>query len=96
MEQSITQMVCSNETDMLKCLYSQEGRGRSQTLLKALDVYGLGVAATRNGSMIVAKNNLLLRIDRVKQDSLVWVSLISLPVYVFSWQKKKNEEDSET
>lgn len=95
MEQSITEMVCSYETDMLKCLYSQEGRGRSQTLLKALDVYGLGVAATRNGSMIVAKNNLLLRIDRVKQDSLVWVSLISLPVYVFSWQKK-NEEDSET
>lgn len=71
MEQSITQMVCYYETDMLKCLYSQEGRGRSQTLLKALDVYGLGVAATRNGSMIVAKNNLLLRIDRVKQDSLV-------------------------
>ncbi|CAH3016664.1 unnamed protein product, partial [Porites evermanni] len=49
----------------------REGRGRSQTLLKALDVYGLGVAATRNGSMIVAKNNLLLRIDRVKQDSLL-------------------------
>ena len=73
MEQNIIQMVCYNnyETDMLKCLYSQEGRGRSQTLLKALDVYGLGVAATRNGSMIVAKNNLLLRIDRVKQDSLV-------------------------
>lgn len=66
-------MVCYNyyETDMLECLYSQEGRGRSQTLLEALDVYGLGVAATRNGSMIVAKNNLLLRIDRVKQDSLV-------------------------
>lgn len=48
------------------------GRGRGRTLVKTLDIYGLGVAATLSGSTkskTVETKNLVLRIDRVKQGS---------------------------
>lgn len=52
----------------------QAGKDRSKSLVKAMDRYGLAVAATLNGStkLIVAlTKNLVMRIDRVKMDSPV-------------------------
>ena len=43
-------------------------------MVKAMDVYGLAVAATLNGStkpVVAQTQNLLMRIDRVKMDSQV-------------------------
>ena len=64
---------------MFALFYPQAGRGRGRTLVKTLDIYGLGVAATLSGSTkskTVETKNLVLRIDRVKQGSPVWASLI--------------------
>ena len=50
----------------------QAGKDRSRSLVKAMDRYGLAVAATLHGStkLIVARTkNLLMRIDHVKKDS---------------------------
>ncbi|KAJ7311620.1 Brain-specific angiogenesis inhibitor 3, partial [Desmophyllum pertusum] len=50
------------------------GQGRSQSLVKAMDDYGLGVAATLTGSTnsrVVQTKNLVMRIDRANQDSPV-------------------------
>ena len=55
--------------------YLQAGQGKSQSLVKAMDDYGLGVAATFNESTkskVVQTKNLIMRIDRVDQDSPVW------------------------
>ncbi|XP_044174180.1 uncharacterized protein LOC114947269 isoform X5 [Acropora millepora] len=52
----------------------QEGNGISRTLIKAVDSYGLGVAATLNRttkSRRVKTKNLLMRITRVTRDRLV-------------------------
>ncbi|XP_067032059.1 uncharacterized protein [Acropora muricata] len=52
----------------------QEGKGTSRTLIKAVDSYGLGVAATLNRttkSKRVERKNLLMRITRVTRDGLV-------------------------
>ncbi|XP_074636328.1 uncharacterized protein LOC141894547 isoform X1 [Acropora palmata] len=52
----------------------QEGNGISRTLIKAVDSYGLGVAATLNRttkSRTVETKNLLMRITRVTRDRLV-------------------------
>ena len=57
----------------------QAGQGRSQILVKAMDDYGLGVAATFNKSTkwkAVETANLKLRIDRVRQDSWVKTYLL--------------------
>lgn len=43
-------------------------------MVKAMDAYGLAVAATLNGStkpVVAQTQNLLMRIDRVKMDSQV-------------------------
>ena len=43
-------------------------------MVKAMDAYGLAVAATLNGStkpVVAQTQNLLMRIDRVKMDSPV-------------------------
>lgn len=50
----------------------QAGEGRSTTLVRAVDNYGLGVAGTLSGSTksrTVQTKNLVLRIDRVNQGS---------------------------
>ena len=55
-------------------LHLQAGKDRSKILVKAMDVYGLAVAATLNGStkpVVAQTQNLLMRIDRVKMDSQV-------------------------
>ncbi|XP_015772785.1 PREDICTED: brain-specific angiogenesis inhibitor 1-like [Acropora digitifera] len=52
----------------------QEGKGRSRTLIKAVDSYGLGVAATLNRTTKprrVETKNLLMKITRVTRDRLV-------------------------
>ena len=52
----------------------QVGQGRSQSLVKAMDDYGLGVATTFTGSTntrVVQTKNLVMRIDRANQDSPV-------------------------
>ena len=57
----------------------QAGQGRSQILVKAMDDYGLGVAATFNKSTkwkAVETKNLKMRIDRVHQDSRVKTYLL--------------------
>ena len=59
--------------------FLQAGQGKSQSLVKAMDEYGLGVAATFSESTKPRKvqaNNLAMRIDRVDQDSPVWISLV--------------------
>ena len=46
----------------------QDGKGRSHILVKAMDEYGLGVAATFNASTkskFVQAKNLMMRIDRI-------------------------------
>ena len=46
--------------------------------MKAMDDYGLGVAATFNETtkpVVVKTKNLVMRIDRVGQNSPVWASL---------------------
>ena len=55
-------------------LHLQAGKDRSKILVKAVDAYGLAVAATLNGStkpVVAQTQNLLMRIDRVKIDSPV-------------------------
>lgn len=55
-------------------LHLQAGKDRSKILVKAVDAYGLAVAATLNGStkpVVAQTQNLLMRIDRVKMDSQV-------------------------
>ncbi|XP_073253880.1 adhesion G protein-coupled receptor B1-like [Porites lutea] len=50
----------------------EAGKDRSKILVKAMDDYGLAVAATLNGStkpVVAQTQNLLMRIDRVKMDS---------------------------
>ncbi|KAK2547207.1 Adhesion G protein-coupled receptor L3 [Acropora cervicornis] len=50
----------------------QEGKGRSRTLIKAVDSYGLGVAAALNEttkSRTAATKNLLMTIKRITPDS---------------------------
>ena len=62
------------KTDAKLRVFLQEGQGRSQILVKAVDDYGLGVAATLNGSTksrSVRTNNLVIKIDRVDQNSPV-------------------------
>ncbi|XP_044174181.1 adhesion G-protein coupled receptor G4-like [Acropora millepora] len=52
----------------------QQGKGRSRTLIKAVDSYGLGVAAALNGttkSRTAATKNLLMTIKRITPDSQV-------------------------
>ncbi|XP_074637127.1 uncharacterized protein LOC141895246 isoform X2 [Acropora palmata] len=52
----------------------QEGKGRSRTLIKAVDSYGLGVAAALNEttkSRTAATKNLLMTIKRITPDSQV-------------------------
>ena len=54
--------------------YLQVSRGRSQVLVKAVDDYGLGVAATFTGSTAstaVKTRNLLMQINHAKKDSPV-------------------------
>ena len=53
-------------------------QGQSRRLVKAIDNYGLGVAATYNGSTVstvVQTNNLVMRIDRARKGSLVRANL---------------------
>ena len=60
-------------------VYLQAGQGQSQSLVKAMDGYGLGVAATFNESIkskVVQTKNLVMRIDRVDQDSPVWTRIV--------------------
>jgi len=48
-------------------------------LVKAIDNYGLGVAATYNGSTVskvVQTKNLVMRIDRALESSLVRTALL--------------------
>ena len=55
-------------------------QGQSRRLVKAIDNYGLGVAATYNNGSIVSKvvqtKNLVMRIDRAFEGSLVRTALI--------------------
>ena len=57
------------------CMFHfQESQDRGRILVKAIDDYGLGVAATFNGSTkstTVQRKNLLVAIKRVDQDSPV-------------------------
>jgi len=57
----------------------QLGQGQSRLLVKAIDNFGLGVAATFNGStasQVVETRNLVMRIDRVLDSSLVRTVLL--------------------
>ena len=55
-------------------------QGQSRRLVKAVDTYGLGVAATYSNVSIVSKvvqtKNLVMRIDRALQGSLVRTALL--------------------
>ena len=55
-------------------------QGQSRRLVKAVDSYGLGVAATYSNVSIVSKvvqtKNLVMRIDRALKGSLVRTALI--------------------
>lgn len=54
-------------------------QGQSRRLVKAIDNYGLGVAATYNGSTVskvVQTKNLVMRIDRALESSLVRTALL--------------------
>ena len=54
-------------------------QGQSRRLVKAIDNYGLGVAATYNGSTVskvVQTKNLVMRIDRALEGSLVRTALL--------------------
>lgn len=54
-------------------------QGQSRLLVKAIDNYGLGVAATYNGSTVskvVQTKNLVMRIDRALESSLVRTALL--------------------
>ena len=60
-------------------MHLQAGKDRSKTLVKAMDQYGLAVAATLNGStkpVVAQTQNLLMRIERVKMDSPVKTKLL--------------------
>ena len=55
-------------------VHFQEAQDRSRILMKAIDDYGLGVAATFTGSTkstTIQTKNLLVAIKRVDQDSPV-------------------------
>ena len=57
----------------------QLGQGQSRRLVKAIDNYGLGVAVTFNGStvsQVVQTKNLVMRIDRALDGSLVRTALL--------------------
>ena len=57
----------------------QLGQGQSRLLVKAIDNFGLGVAATFDGStvsQVVETKNLVMRIDRALDSSLVRTVLL--------------------
>lgn len=57
----------------------QLGQDQSRRLVKAIDNYGLGVAATYNGSTdskVVQTKNLVMRIDRAHDSSPVRTALL--------------------
>lgn len=63
-------------------------QGQSRRLVKAIDNYGLGVAATYNNGSIVSKvvqtKNLVMRIDRALEGSLVRTALLYNTLNFFS------------
>ena len=63
-------------------------QGQSRRLVKAIDNYGLGVAATYNNGSIVSKvvqtKNLVMRIDRALKGSLVRTALLYNTLNFFS------------
>ena len=65
---------CKSKLTRNFMFHFQKAQDRSRILLKAIDDYGLGVAATFNGSTkstTVQTKNLLVAIKRVDQDSPV-------------------------
>ena len=59
----------------------QVGQGKSGILVKAMDKYGMGVAATFNESTqskVVTTKNLMMRVDRVSKDNMVRINNILL------------------
>ena len=60
---------------LITCLFDlQLNQGQGQRLVKAMDDYGLGAAATFTGPTdprVVPTKNLVMRIDRANNNSMV-------------------------
>ena len=69
---TVLRRTCRGPSPICCVSHLQASQGRSQVLVKAMDDYGLGVAATlndsSNNSMVVDTMNLAMRINRVDKD----------------------------
>ena len=73
----------SNNNYQTRLNSPQAGQNKSQMMVKTMDAYGLGVAATLNGStkMVFQSRNLMMRIDYVDQNSTVQTTELVLYQY---------------